>query len=111
MAEEFMAEEFPLWVREEAARRMNAETDGAGWRADTVLLWDISRALCRLIAETMPEPVDPDLIEAREFCAAAYGGQAGEISSKVPSEIRQGMWDKSYGVRASLAALKSRPRQ
>jgi hypothetical protein len=106
-----MTEEFDLWVREEAARRANVEQKEPNFTAINVTWSATGRALCRLLLETMPEPVDPLLIEAREFCAAAYGEQAGEITPKVPSEIRQGLWDETYGVMAALAALKSRPRQ
>jgi hypothetical protein len=59
-----MAEEFPLWVREEAARRTNADPKSSrDWTHTNVCNWQLGRALCRLIAETMPEPVDP-LVEA-----------------------------------------------
>jgi hypothetical protein len=61
-----MTEEFPLWVREEAAKRINAERSNecnSSTICNTHHTLPRDRALCRLLLETMPEPVDP-LVEA-----------------------------------------------
>lgn len=65
---------FPLWIREEAARRLRAScNDSFLWSAESVSDNFAALALCKAIQELMPEPIDLDLIEARdEECCGEY---------------------------------------
>lgn len=93
-----MTDEIPLWVREEALRRVKAESAASfsGW-----VLSDIPErfggngysprdALCRLIMETMPEPVD--LIEAEAERLAGEWRHTGRSTEMLAiAALKRGM--------------------
>ena len=60
------------------------------------------------IVALLPEPVDPDLIEAREELASFYeaGGIAIHVPAKDCENIRAGLCDDRADVKGFLAAIK-----
>ena len=52
-----MTDEFPLYVRKEAARLANKRSHG--WTACNITDRGLGRAFCQYLLETMPKPVDP----------------------------------------------------
>jgi len=87
----------PMWLRELAVKHVGRTTDPA------YLSWskgDWTYAVCELLWERGErEPVDPDLIEAREIVVKWYGhGQTENIAN--------GMEDDSLAVSVALLAIR-----
>lgn len=64
--------EYPLYIRKEAARLVNVRDDLAHYNERNIINFWMGRVICDLLmngCETMKEPVDPDLILARELYA------------------------------------------
>ncbi len=60
----------------------------------------------KAIAALLPEPVDPDLIEAREL-AIKHCTNVGTTGEGIDEyAVREGRYDQGYAVRGMLAAIK-----
>ena len=64
----------------------------------------LHRALCDASKPLSAiQPVDPDLIEARECLAIFYEGRGNKVAAE---SARRGNWDDLGGVRSALLAIK-----
>ena len=97
------ADEIPHWAKVRACELANAEGSVARWRPDEVDYLPLLRALARLIAKHEPEPVDPDLLLAREAVADLYAENGLLI---IAAEIREGNSDDCFAVQSALRAIK-----
>lgn len=59
----------------------------------------------RAIVALLPEPVDPDLVEARQVVIDTLAPE-NHARCNCREEIANGGWDSGQKVRASLAAIK-----
>jgi hypothetical protein len=92
-----MAEEFPLYIREEAARLVNAEPySGVLWTATNVATPSTGSALCRLLMQTMPEPVDP-LKEALDEALIKMGAYH-HASEELTQALREALAKRGYKI-------------
>jgi hypothetical protein len=82
---------------------------GASFKEESPISWD-SRHYdeARAIADHLPKPVDPDLIEARELVAAAvaYGRSTYIPLSPSVDDFRSGAADAGTLIANTLAAIK-----
>jgi len=62
----------------------------------------------RAIVAELPEPVDPDLITARELVASSLDDLTTATTAGWTrmASLREGKWDDSTAVRKALAALR-----
>ena len=97
------------WALERAVELANA--NGANWTAENTkqhhfggMVGPVTmQAFARYIEAHEQPPVDPDLVTAREICAAF----ASYFSSRVlPSDCKNGEFDHATAVQFALAKLK-----
>ncbi len=95
-----MSEETPQWAKERACELINNEHPGWKYTPNEVSISPALRAFARYIAAHEEEPVDPDLIEAREICALTT------ISNCNAEAYRSGEIDHATIIQTALAAIK-----
>lgn len=89
----------PEWVKVEVCRLWNsAAKTGGYWQPNMVAKhFHHTFAHALTIWQWMPEPVDPDLLMAREVCAELWPAEGYYLS---------GSGDSTAEIRAALAAIK-----
>lgn len=92
---------YPLWAREEAARRMNLLAPERVYQAGMVELSMSGLALCQLILETQKQPEDEAIVVMREAMGAFSESRAWPSHAE---EARQGRWDRY--VKAALTSIR-----
>lgn len=94
--------EIPHWAKVRAAELFNVEYQEDGWDASDADTFCSIRALARYIAQHEPEPVDPDLVLAREAAAAAWVANGPGC----PPDYESGKCDGTVAVQSALRAIK-----
>lgn len=95
----------PDWACDRAAKLANevsfAGGHGSLWTSQFMKVNSLGQAFAKYIAEHEKPPVDPDLIEAREFLASNYDGP-----DYIADKYRQGYYDTTTALKAVVAAVK-----
>ena len=97
-----MTDEFPLYVREEAARlAILRPRDGKfspHYTAANVASYRLGRALCQVLLETMPVPVDPleavldAVLDIYHYPAISMEGRRNNALSTLRCELEARGW-------------------
>ena len=97
--------DIPQWARDEAMRLANDQAESNGMDRffsanNFTRSWPSVQAFAAYVAKHGKEPVDPDLVVAREASAAA------KDHDSVKKKILAGDGDHMLSVRCGLAAIK-----
>ncbi|CAB4137037.1 hypothetical protein UFOVP317_3 [uncultured Caudovirales phage] len=99
-----MSDEIPHWAKVRACELANEGREGRSlFRPSDVDNSAPFRAFARYIAQHEPEPVDPDLLLAREAAAQLSDQLGATITAK---NMRDGQYDDGHNVRTALIAIK-----
>lgn len=94
-------EEVPDWAWMRAVELANA--DGSNWEIESFKGWSAGKAFAAYIAQHEDEPVDPDLLIAREAAGQVYDDCGCPVFSR---QFRDGEQDFLDTICIALRAIK-----